>query len=307
MEQPPGKGRDVVADMWSSEHLGLDAYLTLLGYEGDRTPTLETLRALQRAHVLTVRWDTLDSFLYREVRLDVPSVQDKLVRRGRGGYCYEHVVLFAAALEKLGFRFTAVSGRVQLGADSSDPRPATHAMLIVDLDGTRWLSDVGFGHGPLEPIELVDGGRSEADPWPLLLRRQDITHGSPGWAVHQRGGGREGPDGWVVRQVFTETPQYPVDYEVGNHFVATHDRSPFVTRPFVQWRSVDRYDTLDALVWTTERPGRDRVTRAVGPHEVPELIDDVFGIRTAPEEARLLVTRLRELDSARHRPGRTPR
>ncbi|MCP9999333.1 arylamine N-acetyltransferase [Streptomyces werraensis] len=294
-------------DMWSSEHLGLDAYLTLLGYEGDRTPTLETLRALQRAHVLTVRWDTLDSFLYREVRLDVPSVQDKLVRRGRGGYCYEHVVLFAAALEKLGFRFTAVSGRVQLGADSSDPRPATHAMLIVDLDGTRWLSDVGFGHGPLEPIELVDGGRSEADPWPLLLRRQDITHGSPGWAVHQRGGGREGPDVWVVRQVFTETPQYPVDYEVGNHFVATHDRSPFVTRPFIQRRGIDRYDTLDALVWTTERPGRDRVTRAVGPHEVPELIDDVFGIRTAPEEARLLVTRLRELDSTRHRPGRTPR
>ncbi|MFF8629974.1 arylamine N-acetyltransferase family protein [Streptomyces werraensis] len=294
-------------DMWSSEHLGLDAYLTLLGYEGDRTPTLETLRALQRAHVLTVRWDTLDSFLYREVRLDVPSVQDKLVRRGRGGYCYEHVVLFAAALEKLGFRFTAVSGRVQLGADSSDPRPATHAMLIVDLDGTRWLSDVGFGHGPLEPIELVDGGRSEADLWPLLLRRQDISHGSPGWAVHQRGGGREGPDGWVVRQVFTETPQYPVDYEVGNHFVATHDRSPFVTRPFIQRRGIDRYDTLDALVWTTERPGRDRVTRAVGPHEVPELIDDVFGIRTAPEEARLLVTRLRELDSARHRPGRTPR
>ncbi|MGA5253191.1 arylamine N-acetyltransferase family protein [Streptomyces pseudogriseolus] len=293
--------------MWSSEHLDLDAYLTRLGYEGDRTPTLETLRALLRAHVLTVRWDTLDSFLYREVRLDVPSVQDKLVRRGRGGYCYEHVVLFAAALEKLGFRFTAVSGRVQLGADSTHPRPATHAMLIVDLDGTRWLSDVGFGHSPLEPIELVDGGRSEADPWPHLLRWQEITHGSPGWAVHQRGGETEGPDGWVVRQVFTETPQYPVDYAVGNHFVATHDRSPFVTRPYIQRRGTDRYDTLDALVWTTERPGRDRVTRTVGPHEVPELLDDVFGIRTDPEEARLLVTRLRELDSARHRPGPPPR
>ncbi len=284
--------------MWSSEHLDLDAYLTHLGYEGDRTPTLETLRALQRAHVLTVRWDTLDSFLYREVRLDVPSVQDKLVRRGRGGYCYEHVALFAAALEKLGFRFTAVSGRVQLGADSAHPRPATHAMLIVDLDGARWLSDVGFGHSPLEPIELVDGGRSEAGPWPYLLRWQDITHGSPGWAVHQRGGETDDPDGWVVRQVFTETPQYPVDYAVGNHFVATHDRSPFVTRPYIQRQGIDRYDTLDALVWTTERPGRDRVSRTVGPHEVPELLDDVFGIRTDPAEARLLVTRLRELDSA---------
>ncbi len=61
----------------------------------------------------------------------------------------------------------------------------------------------------------------------IVLRWQDITHGSPGWAVHQRGGETKGPDGWVVRQVFTETPQYPVDYAVGNHFVATHDRSPF--------------------------------------------------------------------------------
>ena len=254
-----------------------------------------------------MRWDTLDSFLYRQVRLDVPSVQDKLVRRGRGGYCYEHVVLFAAALEKLGFRFTAVSGRVQLGADSTHPRPATHAMLIVDLDGTRWLNDIGFGDSPLEPIELVDGGRSQADPWPCLLHWQDITHGSPGWAVHHRKDDSKGPEGWVVRQVFTETPQYPVDYAVGNHFVATHDRSPFVTRPYIQRRGTDRYDTLDALVWTTQRPGRDPVTETVRPHEVPKLLDDVFGIRTDPEEASLLVTRLRELDSARHRPDPTPR
>jgi N-hydroxyarylamine O-acetyltransferase len=286
--------------MWSSEQLDLDAYLAHLGYQGDRTPSLETLRALQYAHVLTVRWDTLDSFLYRKVRLDVPSIQDKLVRRGRGGYCYEHAVLFAAALEKLGFRFTAVSGRVQLGADSTTPRPATHAMLIVDLDGTRWLNDIGFGASPLEPIELVDGGRSEAGPWPYLLRWQDITHGSPGWAVHQRGDGSQGPEGWEVRQVFTQTPQYPVDYAVGNHFVATHDHSPFVTRPYIQRLGSDRHDTLDALVWTTQRPGRDPVTETVRPLEVPKLLDDVFGIRTDPEEASLLVTRLKELASTRH-------
>ncbi|NEB75363.1 arylamine N-acetyltransferase [Streptomyces sp. SID14478] len=286
--------------MWSSEQLDLDAYLARLGYEGDRAPSLETLRALQRAHVLTMRWDTLDSFLYREVRLDLPSVQDKMVRRGRGGYCFEHAALFAAALEKLGFRFTAVSGRVQLGADSTTPRPATHAMLIVDVDGTRWLSDIGFGASPLEPIELVDGGRSEAGPWPYLLRRQVITHGSAGWAVHQRGDGAEGPEGWTVRQVFTENLQYPVDYVLGNHFVATHDRSPFVTRPYIQRLRTDRHDTLDTLAWTTERPGQDPETRTVRPHEVPALLDDVFGIRTDSEEAALLVTRLDALDSARH-------
>ncbi|MFJ8925570.1 arylamine N-acetyltransferase [Streptomyces sp. NPDC102364] len=285
--------------MWSSEQLDLDAYLTRLGYEGDRAPTLETLGALQRAHVLTLRWDTYDSFLYREVRIDVPSVQDKLVRRGRGGYCYEHTVLFAAALEALGFRFSAVSARVQLGADSSTPRPPTHAMLIVDLDGGRWLVDIGFGASPLEPIKLVDGARSEGGPWPYLLRRQVITHGSEGWAVHQRGDGPEGPEGWTVRQVFTENPQYPIDYAVGNHFVSTHERSPFVTRPYIQRLRTDRYDTLDALAWTTQRPGQDPVTETVPPREVPKLLDDVFDIRMDPEEAALLVTRLTELDANR--------
>ncbi|ADD39813.1 arylamine N-acetyltransferase family protein [Stackebrandtia nassauensis] len=283
--------------MWNSEQLDLDAYLTRVGHDGDRTPTLATLRALQRAHVLNLRWDTIDSFLYREVRLDLAAIQDKLLRRGRGGYCYEHTVLFAAVLEKLGFRFTAVSARVQLGADSTTPRPATHAMLIVDLDGKRWLSDVGFGSSPLEPIELVDGGRGDSGPWPYLLRWQDITHGSPGWAVHQRGDGPEGPEGWTVRQVFTETPQYPIDYVLGNHFVASNDRSPFVTRPYIQRLRTDRYDTLDALTWTTERPGQDAVSETVRPHEVPKLLDDVFDIRVDAAEARLLVDRLTEREA----------
>ena len=49
------------------------------------------------------------------------------------------------------------------------------------------------------------------------------------------------------------------------------------------------------------------MTQTVGPHEVPELLDNVFGIRTDPGKARLLETRLRELDSAQHRPGPTPK
>ncbi|MZD05474.1 arylamine N-acetyltransferase [Streptomyces sp. SID5785] len=279
--------------MWSSERFDLDAYLARLGYEGDRAPTLDTLRELQRAHVLALGWDTLDSFLYREVRLDIESVQDKMVRRRRGGYCYEHVALFAAALESLGFRFTAVSGRVQLGAGLDTPRPATHAMLLVEVEGTKVLDDVGFGASPLEPVELTDGALSEAGPWPYLLRRQAITHGAPGWAVYERA--QDAPDGWTVRQVFTENPQYPIDYTLGNHFVATHERSPFVRRPFVQRLRTDRYDSLDSLVWTTRRPGHADVRQTVRADETPELLAEVFGIRTAPQEAELLVKRLTEL------------
>ncbi|MFG3252422.1 arylamine N-acetyltransferase [Streptomyces sp. NPDC048172] len=277
--------------MWSSEQLDLDAYLAHLGHEGDRSPTLETLRAVHRAHVLTVRWDTLDSFLHHEVRLDLPTVQEKLLRQGRGGYCYEHATLYAAALEKLGFRFTAVSGRIQMGADN--PRPATHAMLLVELDGVRWLTDIGFGASPLAPIELRDGARLTADDGRSYeLRHEAVVGADPGWALYEQ---PDDPEKRLRRHIFTENPQYPVDYAVGNHFVASNARSPFVIRPFVQRLRTDRLDQLDALVWTTERPGREPVKETVRADEVPKLLADVFDIRVARDEAELLVSRLTAL------------
>ncbi|MDJ1138025.1 arylamine N-acetyltransferase [Streptomyces iconiensis] len=276
--------------MWNGEQLDLDAYLAHLGYEGDRAPTLETLRALHRAHVLTVRWDTIDSFLYRSVALDLPSLQDKLLHRGRGGYCYEHATLYAAALERLGFRFTALSARIQMG--SGTIRPATHAVLLVELDGRRWLSDIGFGASPLAPIELVDGNEVTVEGWPFLLREGEVTPGAEGWALHQPG--EDG--GWMVRHTFTLDPRYPVDYELGNHYIATGAHSPFNRRPFIQRMRPGRVDQLDALTWTTAGPEDTSPPAAhvLEPAELPKLLSDTFGIELSDEEAELLVTRMSE-------------
>ncbi|WP_435812490.1 arylamine N-acetyltransferase family protein [Streptomyces smyrnaeus] len=289
-------------DMWHGEQLDLDAYLARLGYEGERTPTTETLRALHRAHVLSVRWDNLDSFLYRSVSLDLADVQDKLVRRSRGGYCYEHATLFAAALERLGFDFTAVSGRVQMGAEKI--LPATHAMLLVGVEGRRWLCDIGFGACPLAPIELVegeDGNEVTIEGRPFLLRRTEITPGADGWALHHP----DGRGGWVVRHNFTENPQYPVDYELGNHFIATSAHSPFNRRPFLQRIRPDRTDQLDGLTWTTTAAttaagAEPDEKRTVEPHELPELLSDTFGVELSPEEAKSVVERVQPQDG---RPG----
>ncbi|NSC23561.1 arylamine N-acetyltransferase [Streptomyces albus subsp. chlorinus] len=275
--------------MWHGEQLDLDAYLARLGYEGERTPTLETLRAVHRAHVLSVRWDNLDSFLYRAVSLDLADLQDKLVRRGRGGYCYEHVTLYAAALERLGFDFTALSGRVRLGAEKI--LPATHAMLLVRVEGRAWLSDVGFGDSPLAPIELVDGNRTVIEGRPFLLRRTEVTPGADGWALHHP----DGAGGWTVRHNVTLTPQYPVDYQVGNHFVATSAHSPFTRRPFLQRVRPDRLDQLDGLTWTTTPAGATEPAqeRTLEPYELPKVLEDTFGLELTGHEAESLVERVR--------------
>src|SRR5581483_6802547 len=70
-------------------NLDLDAYFRRIGYAGARTPTLQTLRALQALHPQAIAFENLDPLLGRPVNLDLGSLQDKIVHSGRGGYCFE--------------------------------------------------------------------------------------------------------------------------------------------------------------------------------------------------------------------------
>jgi N-hydroxyarylamine O-acetyltransferase len=59
-----------------------------------------------------IAFENFDVLLGRPIRLDLASLQDKLVRRRRGGYCFEQVTLFAAVLERLGFAPVRHTARV---------------------------------------------------------------------------------------------------------------------------------------------------------------------------------------------------
>ncbi|WP_171166725.1 arylamine N-acetyltransferase [Streptomyces sp. I05A-00742] len=278
--------RPKAGEEWNGGLLDLDAYLDRVGYAGERRPTLEVLRALHRAHVTSIPFENFDAVLGVPIPLDVGAVQDKLVRRRRGGYCFEHVILFAAVLERLGFRFTGMLGRVTLGADKI--LPATHALLAVTAedDERRWLCDVGFGSGPLGPIELADGVEVDFSGWRFRMERRPGAHGVEAWWLHQ-----DGPDGWVDRHTFTLTPHHTIDYVVGSHYVSTHPRSPFVKRPFAQRFAPDRLLKLDATTLTTVLPDGTRTERKVAPHELRAVLDGEFGIAVSAEDLARLMDR----------------
>jgi arylamine N-acetyltransferase len=82
----------------------LEAYFARIGYAGSRAPTLATLHALTAAHTQTIPFENLDVLLGRPIELGAEVVFDKLVRRGRGGYCFEQNGLFLQVLEAMGFR-----------------------------------------------------------------------------------------------------------------------------------------------------------------------------------------------------------
>ena len=74
-------------DMTSDRAFDLAAYFARIGYDGPRTPTLETLRAIQSLHPQAIAFENLNPLLATPVRLDIESLEEKLIRSRRGGYC----------------------------------------------------------------------------------------------------------------------------------------------------------------------------------------------------------------------------
>src|SRR3954462_4587935 len=84
--------------------------------------------------------------LGRTPRLDLGSLQRKMISGGRGGYCLEQNMLFREGLRSLGYHVTSLQGRVVRGLVIDAPRPAIHMLLQVNLPDGPYLADVGFGN-----------------------------------------------------------------------------------------------------------------------------------------------------------------
>lgn len=211
------------ADMTTS--LDLDTYFQRIQWDGGTSPTFATLAGLLRAHISHIPFENLDVLLGRPVRLDLDSLQGKLVRARRGGYCFEHATLFAAVLEKLGFQPVRHAARVILFVPRGEA-PRTHMFLTVSLQGTRFVVDPGFGPfaapAPLPlgdaPLPLGDGVETRTDNDTHWMDRDGDL-----WVLRVRTGDKRF-DGWVT----TLEHENPIDFEVANHFVSTHPASLFV-------------------------------------------------------------------------------
>ncbi|MDQ6917203.1 MAG: arylamine N-acetyltransferase [Pseudomonadota bacterium] len=200
--------------------LDLDAYFERIGWDGTTRVGLDTLSRLVPAHMRSIPFENLDVLLGRPVRLDLESLQAKLVRAHRGGYCFEHATLLAAVLERLGFRPSRHSARVTMASPRS-ASPRTHMFLTVPLDEGIFVVDAGFGSlAPPFPVPLLDGETTHADDATHWMARDEGF-----WWLRAKSGG-ETIDAWAS----TLEEDQPIDFELANHYIATHPASAFVNR-----------------------------------------------------------------------------
>src|SRR5438105_6710897 len=145
------------------DHETVVAYLDRVGVPASAASGAVGLRALHRAHQLTVPFENLSIHLAEPISLDEPDLIDKIVRRRRGGFCYELNGAFALLLEAFGAQVTRVAARVY-GETGLGP-PLDHLALILrPADGTGpWLADVGFGSHSDYPL-LLETRDDQDDP-----------------------------------------------------------------------------------------------------------------------------------------------
>jgi N-hydroxyarylamine O-acetyltransferase len=136
--------------------LNINAYLERINYHGSIAPRPETLRQLQRSHLLTVPFENLSIHAHEPITLQDEALFTKIVENRRGGFCYEANGLFAALLRALGFNVAMLSAEVANAAGEFGPK-FDHMTLLVSL-AERWLVDVGFGDSFLEPLLLDEPG-----------------------------------------------------------------------------------------------------------------------------------------------------
>lgn len=198
----------------------LDGYFRRIGYSGKRAPTPDVLRALHALQPRAIAFENLDPLLKRPVLLDGEALQDKMLRAGRGGYCFEQNLLFAHALSAVGFDLRYLTGRVRWNFPAGLIVPRQHMLLLVEIGGTRYLADVGFGGNTLTGPLLLESREEQATPHePARLVKEDET-----LVLQTRIGAT-----WKSLYAFDLAQQLLPDLEAASWYASTHPNSHFTT------------------------------------------------------------------------------
>jgi N-hydroxyarylamine O-acetyltransferase len=256
-----------------------DAWLERIQYRGSREPTLETLGYLVAAHASAIAYESIDVLLDRCPSLYLGALQAKMIRGGRGGYCFEQNTLFRAGLRSLGFAVTSLQARVVRGLAIDAPRPALHMVLRVELPEGPFLADVGFGNlAPTAPLVLFPIVEQETphELMRFILMGDELV-------LQSRLGDR-----WEHIYRVVPHPRFDAEYEIANWYTGTHTESPYraniiAARP---GPGRTRLTLFNARFNVRHADGRVERQRVEGEAAFRAVIRDDFGIDLPEDDLR---------------------
>lgn len=259
----------------------LGSYLERIGMARPAAPDLDALAHIAAAHPSSIPFECLDAFTGRRPGLAPDELTAKLVRGGRGGWCYEHNGLLRRALDALGYRTRGLAARVRWGESADTPPTArTHMALLVHLDDGRYLIDAGFGGMVPTGVLRVEHGteqKTPLEPYRVLAGPDSGDGAAVEWTVQALVGGE-----WRDLYTIEPTPAPQIDYEMGNHYLATHPESPFRTNLIAARPGTDRRTNLINRTLTVHHlGGPSKQTDLGSPSAVRDVLEDAIGVDTS--------------------------
>ncbi|OCT47337.1 N-acetyltransferase family protein [Cladophialophora carrionii] len=291
-----------------SKHIAPSPSYTLETLEAEiQADPLAALGTLQLRQMAFNPWGNLALHYswHRTITLDSDALYHKIVERGLGGYCMENNAFFSTVLRSLGYQLYVTGARVShsLDGDKDDPGFAgwQHEVIIVTIDGQKYLVDVGFGStSPLHPIPLDHTSTKVYNSVPgaeirLLYRpiASNTDQSQRLWVLESRN--KSHPQ-WQGCYCFDTLEWLPADFEIINYRTSQDPASWFTHRLVLVRILVDEETRTKAT--GTVILGGEKIERRLGeaPKEVvmeakseSERVEGLktwFGIVLNPNEVR---------------------
>ncbi len=234
-------------------------------------PSSRLLGALHQAHLLAVPFENLSIHYGQPIILEERPLYDKIVRRHRGGFCYELNGLFAWLLRQLGFTVTLLSAQVAQADGDFSPDFDHLTLQVHDVNGIDWLADVGFGDSFRRPLQFQsDTEQVDGDGF---IYRLHVDARDDSWLVQ-----RQGEGDWETQYRFTLRPHMLADFAERCLFQQTSPDSHFTQRRICSLALPDGRITLSDLRLITSVNGVRDKRELDSEDEYRDVLAQQFGI-----------------------------
>ena len=232
------------------------------------TETEEFLNTLQERFVLSVPYENLDIINGKPISLDPCDIYEKIVARGRGGYCFELNALLHHMLSEMNFTVKSVFARFLRGESEIPFR--RHRVVIVTLAGCDWMMDVGVGQiAPRRPLKLVRGEVQEQGDEKYRFEYDEAL----GWVLYDLHNGQ-----WRRYISFTTEMQYENDFVPTSFWCEHHGDSPFNKKAMLSIKTADGRKTLDGNTFKIFRADSCIHEEEIAPQDISNMLSKHFGL-----------------------------